>query len=278
MSIELADGSTLAMRTPRRAGDPLKIRIGGPIRERYFAACPICGAPATADEHVPPRSMGGRAMTRTCAPCNNDLGSKVEADLVDWHDDAITLPSFIGDAVPGHRRASRLTVRSTPDGSFVLLMDGDADPAIRDLLLSGQLDLTALEPDRNRVRLGLLKHAFLAAFLLGGPLEGPAADAVRADLLAARNARRRQDVPRSEIALGLTVLRSSEPLPVDWPLAHGVAVEEDGTEIKGVLLAHTTFVSWNWKPVQEIEDDRRVHVTLTVGKPLEGVVRTGSDS
>jgi HNH endonuclease len=273
LTIELANGSTLTAQTPVRSGQAVRIRVVGPIAERYFDVCPICGNPDTEEEHVPPRSIGGRVMTRTCTPCNHGLGSRVEAELVDWHDDAVTLPAFSGDAVPGRRRASRIAVRATPNGEFVLLMDGDADPAVRDLLLSGRVDLTAFEPDRNRVRLGLLKHSFLAACLLNGLLVNPYADAVRRDLIAARDAPSRRDVPRSEIALGLTVLRSNELLPVNWPVAYCVAVTEDGAEVPGVTLARKTFVSWSWGPVGETEVPQPVQASLTVGTPIEGVVR-----
>lgn len=273
LSIELADGGILAAQTPVRSGQEVRIRAVRPIAEQYFDVCPICGNAATEEEHVPPRSVGGRVMTRTCLPCNNGLGSKVEADLVDWHDDAVTLPAFSGDAVQGRRRASRITVRATPDGRFVLLMDGDADPAVRDLLLSGQVDLTAFQPDPNRVRLALLKHSYLAACLLNGPLASPEADAVRADLIAARDAPNRRDVPLSEIALGLTILRSNEPLPINWPVVYCIAATAEGTEVHGVTLARTTFVSWSWEPVGETEIQQPVQASLTVGRPIEGVVR-----
>lgn len=135
LSVELADGRLLQAQTPARSGTPLRIRVVARIDARDFEACPICGDPATAGEHVPPLSIGGRVMTRTCGPCNNGLGSRIEADLVDWHDDAVTLPAFRGNAVQGARRASRILHRATPNGDLVLLMDESADPAVRELLL-----------------------------------------------------------------------------------------------------------------------------------------------
>jgi hypothetical protein len=248
--------------------------VVAPIDERYFDVCPICGDPATHDEDVPPRSIGGRVMTRTCQPCNNGLGSRVEADLVDWYDDAVTLPAFSGDAVQGARRASRIFLRISPDGKPVPLMDESTDPAVRELLLSGDVDLTAYEPDHNRVRLALLKHAFLAACLAFGPLEGADADAVRADLIAARDAPSRQQVPRSAIALGLTVLRSSGGSRLEWPVVHCIADMKDGGEVPGVTLAGTTFVSWSSEAVAEAEAQQQpVRVSFRVGAPIDGVVR-----
>jgi HNH endonuclease len=242
LTVELVDGRVIHMGRLRRPGPEYQIQAGARIAERYFDACPICGDPATHNEHVPPRSLGGRVMTRTCGPCNNQLDSKVEADLVDWYDDAVTFPAFSGDAVQGARRATRIFYRADIDGTPGLLMDESADRGVRELLLSGKIDLTAYEPDRNRVRLGLLKHAFLAACMACGPLEGPEADAVRADLIAARDAPSRDGVPRSDIALGLTDLRSTgTPRPNDLVL-RCIATGADNVELHGVSLAGT------WRP------------------------------
>ena len=216
-------------------------------------------------------------MTRTCAPCNNDLGSKVEADLVDWHDHALTLPAFSGDAVPGARRSSRILRRVTPKGEPVHIIDRGCDPAVRDLLLSGNVDLTAYLPDTNRVRIGLLKHAFLAACLAFGAI-GPEGDAVRRDLIAARDAANRREVPRSDLALGLTVLRSDTGRRLEWPVVVCLAEVDDEETIEGVMLGGTTFVSWHSqvpsrRATRAAAESRPVSVSLTVGQPLEGVVR-----
>jgi hypothetical protein len=212
-------------------------------------------------------------MTRTCAPCNNGLGSRVEGDLADWHDNALTIPTFSGEAVPGARRSSRVLYRATPTGEPVLIVDRGFDPAVRDLLLSGRVDLGAYLPDPNRVRIGLLKHAFLAACLQFG-LIGSEADVVRHDLIAARDAPSRGDVPRSDIALGLTVLRSDGGPQLDWPVVHCLAETEENESIHGVMLAGTTFVSWHSDLPAEREVQQSVNASLTVGRPIDGVVRT----
>jgi len=84
MTIHLADGRVLdiAIR-PEASGEPIQVTVIEEIQGRVFDSCPLCGAPATDDEHVPPASMGGQIMTRTCGPCNHRLGSHVEADLAD---------------------------------------------------------------------------------------------------------------------------------------------------------------------------------------------------
>ncbi len=54
--------------------------------------CPLCGGFFTRDdlnvglltiEHVPPRSIGGKAMCLTCAACNNTAGSTVDASVAE---------------------------------------------------------------------------------------------------------------------------------------------------------------------------------------------------
>jgi HNH endonuclease len=273
LSIELADGSVLEASTAAASGEPVRVRPIALIAPRYFDTCPICGSPATDEEHIPPASMGGRVMTRTCGSCNNRLGSRVEADLTDWHDDALTFPRFSGEVVPGARRSSRLLHRATPEGQFFLVVDQGIDPAVRDLLRSGHVELAVHSPDANRVRLGLLKHAFLAGCLRYGSLEGAEADAVRRDLIAARDAPSRSEVPRSDLALGLTVLRFNEGPRLGWPAIHCIAEMEDKS-LEGVLLAGTTFVSWSSdQPPADRKVQQPLHVSLTVGDPVDGIIR-----
>ena len=61
-----------------------------PALEGYFG-CPICMRPVAptpvltdvvAEEHVVPKSLGGRLTTLTCRRCNNSAGSKLESHLV----------------------------------------------------------------------------------------------------------------------------------------------------------------------------------------------------
>jgi hypothetical protein len=211
-------------------------------------------------------------MTLTCGACNNGLATNVEADLADWHNHTTSHPTFSGDAVSGGRRSSRILYRTTPDGEFVLLIDGRMDPAVIDLLRSGRVDLAGLLPDNNRVHIALLKHAFLAACLRHGRLEGDAADAVRRDLIAARDAPHPTAVPRSDLAMGLTVLRSDAGPLVDWPVVHAVA-ELDDDVVEGVILGGSTFVSWSSDPARgrSLVQHGWQH-SLSVGEPLDGTV------
>jgi hypothetical protein len=273
MSIGLADGRVLDIASQAMAsGGPVEVTVIEEIQGRLFHSCPICRDPATDDEHVPPASLGGKIMTRTCGPCNHRLGSHVEADLADWYENALTLPRFGSSGIRGDRKSGRILWRTTPAGEFVLLMNGRYDPAIIDMLKSGQVDLAGLLPDRNRYHLALLKHAYLAACMKFGVLQGDAADEIRRDLNAARDAASRQAVPESRLALGLTVLRRHQPSsPVTAPVVTAVAHEPTGP-CHGVLLAGRVFVSWSSRPVDVHEPaaSRQLRATLQVGGRLDG--------
>jgi hypothetical protein len=273
MSIGLADGRVLDIASqPMASGGPVQVTVIEEIQGRLFHSCPICGDPATDDEHVPPASLGGKIMTRTCGPCNHRLGSHVEADLADWYENALMLPRFGSSGIRGDRKSGRILWRTTPAGEFVLLMNGRYDPAIIDMLKSGQVDLAGLLPDRNRYHLALLKHAYLAACMKFGVLQGDAADEIRRDLIAARDAASRQAVPESQLALGLTVLRHHQPSsPVTAPVVTAVAHEPTGP-CHGVLLAGRVFVSWSSRPfdVHEPAPSRQLRATLQVGGRLDG--------
>jgi hypothetical protein len=275
MSVHLADGRVLdiAIR-PEASNEPIQVTVIEEIQGRVFDSCPICGAPATDDEHVPPANMGGKIMTRTCGPCNHRLGSHVEADLADWYANALTLPRFGSSAVRGERKSGRILWRTTPAGEFVLLMNGPYDPAITDMLKSGQVDLGGLLPDRNRYHLALLKHAYLAACMKVGVLQGEVADQIRRDLIAARDVASRKAVPESTLALGLTVLRQHEPFrPVTAPVVRAVAHERTGP-CHGVLLAGRVFVSWSSRAVDVHQPaaPRQLRVALQVSGRLDGTV------
>jgi hypothetical protein len=275
IAIDLPHGRALvAAIQPEATAQSVEVTLIEEIRPRIFDTCPICFAPATDDEHVPPASLHGEIMTRTCQPCNNRLGSRIEADLSDWFDNALTLPRFTSGTVRGKRRSGRILWRTTPDGEVVLLMDGKFDPAILEMLASGQVDLAGMLPDHNRYRLALLKHAYLAACLRFGVLVGEAADEIRRDLVAARDAASRLDVPVSPIALGLTVIRFTEPRPdITAPLIRAVADEPAGP-CEGVILAGRIFVSWSSLAGSENQAiaPRHLTATLTVGGRIEGIV------
>ncbi len=261
-----------------RPADPtesVQVTIEAVIDCHVFPACPICGDPATHKEHIPPEAMGGRYMTKTCERCNNRLGSNVEADLIDWFEDAIVLPSISRDGIPGARRLSRIAFRTLPDGRFVLLVEGKAGSAAIDSLGDEEITFTGEHADDNRVRIALLKHAYLAACLRFGIPEGEHADWVRQELIAGRDASDRANVPPGRLANGLTVLRlygHAAPIP---PVVQAIAHLPEGP-VRGAVLSGRVFVSWS----SEIGSDdvvfprRSITTVLQVGQPLRGFITT----
>jgi hypothetical protein len=128
------------------------------ISRHDFDDCPICGAPATHEEDVPPKSIGGNVMTKTCQPCNNVLGRNVEADLANWFHNTVPRPRFRSADVPGRRKSGKLHVGQTPTGEFVLLGRGGHPPEIEEILQSGAVEVTMDLPDPNRYRLAVLER------------------------------------------------------------------------------------------------------------------------
>jgi len=248
----MLDGSILKFGAPGR-GVPGTLYFLGEIQRGNFQrngvpACPICidGDP-TGKEHVPQQNHGGHRMTKTCKACSNGLGSRVEADFQDWFDNAHTKIRFehTGD-VPGRRRVPDAYLREADDGTFVMLMDGEVSPEVQQMLQSGEFTAIRSEPDPRRCRLALLKHAYLAACLyLRAVPDTPDARAIRADLVAARNATEAAKLPDSELAKRLRVHRShvgkqGPPLALvgkyDWDI--------DTEPEVFISLAGVLFVSW----------------------------------
>lgn len=275
LTIDLPGGRTLGPATrPAGEGEDASIRLFEEIGPRSFPVCPICGSPATTEEHVPPKRMGGQKMTRTCDGCNHRLGSNVEGDLWDWVDVAITQARFSSTNVQGARGAGRILRRTTPAGESELVVEGKYDPDVRDMLQGGEVELAGLLPDWNRVNLALLKHAYLAACMRYGMLEGEVADQIRADLVAARDADGPQNVPTSALALGQRVSRGGEPTPGIPPLVRAIAQEADGPG-PGVVLGGWVFVSWYYRiPADEkaTPQRRQLNVPFTVGRKADGTV------
>ncbi|RNL62862.1 HNH endonuclease [Nocardioides marmoriginsengisoli] len=209
--------------------------------------CPICLAVPAAlkKEHVPNGSLGGSHMTYTCEPCNNGLGSKVEAALQDWFDHAITASFEHDGEVLGRRRVLKIYFRRNEDtGAFALVVDGDVTPDVEQILGSPEFRMRYQEAQQRACGIALLKHAYLAAclFLRSVP-DHPEARVMRADLIAARDAPKGQ-APASDAAAALKVYRSHVGRQGP-PLALVAQQAEDGAAPTFLIsLAGVLFVSW----------------------------------
>jgi hypothetical protein len=211
--------------------------------------CPICleGA-ATEREHVPQEALGGRRMTKTCERCNNDLGSKVELDLENWLDHALTRVGMDHDGeVPGKRHLPTIYYRKAKDSDkFLLFPGGGFTDEVSQIVNSGEFRLHYREPDPRRWRLALLKHAYLAACLYLRSIPDTAeARAIRADLIAARDTPTKTRPPASTAADRLKVYRSEvgRQGPQLALVARHDCDEGEPPELL-ISLAGVLFVSW----------------------------------
>jgi hypothetical protein len=246
LRIEGDDGQMLDIRFgPQEGQSSVRVTALREIGPYAFDRCPICLAPDPASqEHVPPESLGGRVRTLLCGPCNNQLGSRVEGELLDWRDDAIRHARASAENVTGRRRLPRVLRRRTPDGKFVLILDGVGDPAIEEMFRVGAFSHFYAPPDRNRYKIAALKQAYLAACLDRQEIpDTPSARVIRADLIAARDARSNRDVPVSDYALSMPLTRIYRQ-PHGPSLALVLLEGSDGAHEVWIALAGTVFVPW----------------------------------
>jgi hypothetical protein len=104
-----------------------------------FDRCPICLKPGPDSyEHVGPIRLGGAKLTKTCARCNNELGSKLDAALISWCTETLRKVAFTSPSFLGHRYIPTVDIRGTDNGQFALLVNGPPHPDIRDALQSGE--------------------------------------------------------------------------------------------------------------------------------------------
>ena len=234
-----------ALQRPPDGAKLLDVRFIREIERYDFELCPICLVlPATEEEDVPPRAIGGRVMTKTCKPCNNVLGTRLEDEVTGWFDGALVQVRFASDGLPGARKAPRLFLRTTSNGDFVLAAFKDVSSDVRTMLEDGTFDIHFAPPHPDRYLLGLLKHAYLGACLLLRDVpRGPIADAIRQDLLAARDAPDRNALPPSAMARDVLIGRAYDPQPVP-PLALVGIAKPGGVHLLGIVLARTVVVAW----------------------------------
>lgn len=247
--VELPDGRVLDLsgrRPPPDRGGSVPVTVLDVIRPFHFSVCPICltGAP-TSREHVPPAAIGGHRVTATCEDCNQRFGP-LEAEL-DLHSrNALPRPVFTGEPVQGHRRARELATSFQADGSPVWMLD-QADPAVRQMLERGHLQMTFRLPKRSLWRTALLKHAYLgAAVYLRTIPQSTHADVVRAELLQARLAG--ADHSMGAVADGIRILRLYNTPPAPLYLA---AADFNDVPHAMIGLGRCWLVAW---PMPDVAD------------------------
>lgn len=274
MSFNLPDGTSVTFGTPASGARGSLDLLAGidqgvfttklPIR---VPVCPICLDTATDREHVPQANLGGKEMTLTCKRCNNMLGSRVEAELQHWFDHALVNVRFHNeDEVPGKRRVAPIYLRKAHGGDqTAIFVDGPLTPEVQQMFATGTFNMNYRVPDERRYMLALLKHAYLAAcLLLRRAPDTPAARAIRADLIAARDTPAGSRPPRSETAERLTVYRSQAgrqgpPLALVATQSPGT---DDGQPSIMISLAGVLFVTW---PIEDCSPGQWVEVEDAAG-------------
>jgi hypothetical protein len=211
------------------------------IKPAVFESCPIClERPGETADHVPPEQLGGSAMTATCAPCNNKLGSRTESALVEWFDQSYrNYYTRDGERRPfGH---DRVFMRQASTGEPVWIHERSGTISG---LFQGSITSHQAWPHPNQYMNGILKSTYLAATLhLGGvPVGIPSVDEIRAELLAARDSPKRATVGMGPRARALKVYRTGAE--ASGPPLALVRTEQAGESVYLLSLAGTLLVSW----------------------------------
>jgi hypothetical protein len=245
------DGSILETRMPalngvEATGHHLPMEIG------YFdfGECPICLQPTSGTrEHVPPQSIGGNVMTRTCETCNSRFGSLYEPHPQAWYEGSTGHIRISGGDLLGRRHGGEYLVRETQDGKPVLFSTGYVDPAFEQMLLSGKFEITYPVFDDVAFRLAAIKTAYLAAclFLKMIPSTNQAA-ALRAELMAARDHSGDGAFALSSLAESIRVRRTAAS-PVPGEIAFVQMIHPDYTTTYAISFNRVFSVDWPLEPI-----------------------------
>ena len=215
-----------------------------------FGECPICLEPAPGTrEHVPPHSIGGNVMTRTCEPCNNKFGNRYEPHLRTWYEGSTGHIRISGGDVLGRRHGGEYLVRETSDGQPVLFSTGYVDPAFQQMLLSGKFEITYPVFDDVAFRLAAMKTAYLAAclFLRMVPRTAHAA-AIRAELIAARDHAGDGRFVLSSFAESIRVRRTAVN-PAPGEIAFVQLIHADDSITWAISFNRVFSVDWPLDPI-----------------------------
>lgn len=177
-------------RTLRMVAGRLGIADGLPTHEEYYA-CPCClvaynRAAVTArvltEEHVPPRSLGGRGLLLTCAGCNSNAGTKFDAHATRRLDaEAFMSGQVNGPVLPATFRVDgiplRCTAQWTEGGLQLFGVPRQNNPEIQEAhfqALDAYVESGNPNPDTSftvhthfngeRARLSWIRSAYLVAF------------------------------------------------------------------------------------------------------------------
>jgi hypothetical protein len=222
-----------------------------------FGECPICLTPApTSREHVPPHSVGGNVLTLTCERCNNEFGSRYEPHLQTWYEGSTGRVLIAGGGVRGRRHGGEYLVRVTQEGEFMLFQNGRSDPAFEQMLQVGSLEMTFTALDQRALALAAIKTAYIAACVIMREVpRTDRADAIREELLAARDRARDEDYELTDLAKSIKVSRA-----VAGPVAPEIALilmeHVDGSRSFAIGFNRVFAVDWPLDPIMVSDGDQ----------------------
>lgn len=131
-------------------------------------------------------------MTSTCATCNHELGSSIDAPFVDsmfGRFRSFKLSTEDSNGVMGFRRYRNVRFGPGEEYEKAVWIDGDKNSNMH-LAGATEFEFKAQAPDPTAVNLGELKSLYLACCVIAGEvISGETAERVRADLVAVRDDR-----------------------------------------------------------------------------------------
>jgi hypothetical protein len=249
MTLDLhVDGTFGTLVRPLGDGETMTVEPLAALPPRQFEICPLCrAAPPTTEEDLPPKSLGGSVMTRTCQRCNSGLGTRLERDLSHWFHNVLPDARFTSPGIEGARRAGEVVVMTTAANTATLVMKGGHHPDVDNWLETGrEMFLEWRPPDTNVVYLALLKQFYLAVCIGFGIPIGPFGNQAREHLIAARDTPSRNEIPISLLALALPVGKG-QPIAGAPAVAEGVEHRPEGDR-RGAILAGSIFIPWIFTP------------------------------
>ena len=221
--------------------------------------CPICLTTFTVDalaqkqlsaEHVPPESLGGRALLLTCRSCNNSSGTKLDAHARIKEDVQLAIAGALDNPHRVRAAFGDLVVNAelhTSEGKYSLQVPTRVNkPGTRDALqnaarMGAQLTVKHERYAELGAKISWFRSGYLALFAVAGyelALD-PAFEIVREQILECDE--RKMVTFTSEVPedIALTVRRILRVLAPEWH--HGWAVEFGRYFVHFPALGDTSF-------------------------------------
>jgi hypothetical protein len=146
-------------------------------------------------------------------------------------------------------------MRVTPEGQPVLFQVGQSDPNFDRMIQSGKIEFTIPVFNDRAFRLAALKSAYLAACLILREVpRTERAEAIRAELVAARDRNRDEAFELSPLAQSMQISRTAvEPEPGEIALVH--LTHGDGSATYVISFNRVFAIDWPLDPFNLLRVD-----------------------